>query len=37
MPRVGTGSVIPKTLTDGTRAYELRFHARGRREEHDPP
>ena len=32
MPRVGTGSVIPKTLTDGTCAYELRFHARGRRE-----
>jgi hypothetical protein len=32
MPRVGTGSVIPKILTDGTCAYELRFHARGRRE-----
>ena len=32
MPRVGTGSVIPKTLTDGTCAFELRFHARGRRE-----
>jgi integrase len=32
MPRVGTGSVIPKTLTDGSCAYELRFHARGRRE-----
>ena len=32
MPRVGTGSVVPKTLTDGTCAYELRFHARGRRE-----
>ena len=25
MPRVGTGSIIPKTLTDGSCAYELRF------------
>jgi hypothetical protein len=32
MPRAGTGSVISKALTDGTCAYELRFHARGRRE-----
>jgi hypothetical protein len=31
MGRVATGSVIPK-LFDGTSAFELRFHARGRRE-----
>jgi integrase len=32
MGRVGTGSVIPKKLSDGTSAFELRFQARGRRE-----
>jgi integrase len=32
MGRSATGSVIPKELGDATRAFELRFHARGRRE-----
>ena len=32
MARVGTASVIPKRLSDGTSAFELRFRARGRRE-----
>ncbi len=30
--RVASGSVIPKTLNDGSKSYELRFQARGRRD-----
>src|SRR3954466_5964736 len=32
MARAATGSVIVQTLVDGTRAYQLRFRAPGRRE-----
>src|SRR3954452_666725 len=32
MARAATGSVIVQTLVDGTRAYQLRFRAAGRRE-----
>jgi integrase len=33
MPRVATGSVLTRTLGDGTRSFRLRFHALGKRQD----
>jgi integrase len=33
MPRVATGSILTRTLGDGTRSYRLRFHAFGQRQD----
>ena len=33
MPRPATGSILTRTLDDGSRVYRLRFHARGERQD----